>query len=519
MKGQLFQRVLATQREFTAARNLVASSFTVQRSGTRQFQRTLLDTFDQRLRRAGRCLELDVDGGACVRLSGTGTEVDFVEQSLSTPVPEPLLVPAGPVAAALKPLLGGRALLQQCVLNMRVSDFRVVDDEGKIRATLAREQVMAGIPAGRGRTLLTVLRLRPLRGYEKSCRRLSAELDAVLEETDPDWDPTRKFLALFNKMHADAPVNAPVPLRPHQSATRALGLILLGQLRILAANVDGIRSDTDTEFLHDFRIACRRSRSLLTQVRGAFPGRGTASFRDTFAWLSASTSPQRDLDVFLSALPGLAARLSGRHERALTPLLDALVERRRQAHTDLVLNLNGVRFRNFLPDWRHYLEGFAGRHAPRMNSAPFALVAANDALRRLHRRLLRDGARCGIGTYSPVLHELRKDGKKLRYLLEAFRTLYPQEEVDVVLRRLRKLQGVLGDIVDYHVQREWLRQWQQEFLGRTDTDPQALVAMNELGLELGRLELKAQQGFVRRFGQFASEPVRAAMERLLATPS
>jgi CHAD domain-containing protein len=516
MKGRLFQRVLATQREFTSVRQLVASSFEVQRAGTRQFQRTLLDTFDQRLRRAGRCLELDADGGARVRMCGIGTETDFLEQPLITPVPEPLLVPTGPVESALQPLLGGRALLPQCVLSMRVSDFRVIDAEGKIRATLSREQVMGGASAGRGRTLLNVMRLWPLRGYEKTCGRLFAELDGVLGGTGSEWDPARKFLALFSKMHKDAPVNAPVPLGPRQSAARALGLILLGQLRILAANVDGIRSDTDAEFLHDFRIACRRSRSLLTQVRGAFPGRGTASFRETFAWLSAGTSPQRDLDVFLSALPGLSARLSGRHERALAPLLDALVVRRRQAHADLVLTLSGVRFRNFLPEWRHYLEGFAGRHAPRINSAPYALDAANDALRRLHRRLLRDGARCGVGTYSPVLHELRKDGKKLRYLLEAFRTLYPPAEVDEVLRRLRKLQGVLGDIVDYHVQREWLRQWQQEFLARTDTDPQALAAMTELGLELDRLELEAQQGFVRRFEQFAAEPVRTAMERLLA---
>ncbi|OGT81220.1 MAG: hypothetical protein A3H91_03940 [Gammaproteobacteria bacterium RIFCSPLOWO2_02_FULL_61_13] len=518
MNGRLFQRVLATQREFVSARNLVASSFDLQQSGTRQIQRLLFDTFDHRLRRAGRFLELDVDGESRVRLYGAGAEVDYVEQPLITPVPEPFVVPAGPVESAIQPLLGGRALLVQCLLCMRITDFRVVDGEGKIRATLSREQVIGAASTGRGTTLLNVLRLWPLRGYEKSCRRLFAELDAVLDGAGPESDPARKFLALFSKMQAGAPVNTPVPLRPRQSAARALGLILLGQLRILAANVDGIRSDTDTEFLHDFRIACRRSRSLLTQVRGAFPGRGTASFRDTFAWLSANTSPQRDLDVFLSALPGLAARLSGRHERALAPLLDGLVERRRQAHADLVLTLSGIRFRNFLPDWRHYLEGFAGRHAPRMNSAPYVLDAANDALRRLHKRLLRDGARCGVGTYSPVLHELRKDGKKLRYLLEAFRTLYPSADVDEVLRRLRKLQGVLGDIVDYHVQREWLRQWQQEFLARTDTDSQSLAAMAELGLELDRLELEAQQGFVRRFERFAAEPVRAAMERLLAGP-
>ena len=177
--------------------------------------------------------------------------------------------------------------------------------------------------------------------------------------------------------------------------------------------------------------------------------------------------------------------------------------------------LAGARFRAFFPEWRHYLEGFAGPRAPRMQSAPYAVDAANSVLQRLYQRLLRDGARCGVGAYSPVLHELRKDGKKLRYLLEAFRTLYPQPDVDEVVRRLRKLQGVLGEIVDYHVQRDWLLQWQQEYLAQADADPPTLAAMAALGTLLDRLELEAQQGFVRRFEQFAAEPVQSALRQLL----
>lgn len=515
MKGRLFQCVLATQREFFAARSLIATLFDLQPAGSREFQRTLIDTFDHRLRRAGRWLELDVDGGVRLRLRGSGAEVDYLEQVLAVPPSEPVVVPEGPVDSALQPLLGGRALLRQCVLRVRASDLRVLDGEEKIHAMLSREQILEQGPSVRGRTLLNVLRLWPLRGYEKTCRRVMAELGAVLEEPGTEMDPAQKSVTLGGNIHPESPVNVPVPLRPRQSAARALGLVLLGQLQIIESNVDGIRGDTDTEFLHDFRIACRRSRSLLTQVRGAFPARSTASFREAFAWLSRITSPQRDLDVFLAALPALSSRLSGRHARALTPLQDLLVRHRREEHERLVQTMGGARFHNLLPEWRHFLGGFAGPRAPRAQSAPYAVAAANGALQRLFQRLLRDGARCGVGAYSPVLHELRKDGKKLRYLLEAFRTLYPQPDVDEVVRRLRKLQGVLGDIVDCHVQRDWLLQWHQELLAQQGTDPETLAAMAALGADLDRLELEAQQGFVRRFEQFAAEPVRSAMDRLL----
>jgi CHAD domain-containing protein len=515
MKSALFQRVLASQREFPLAQRIIASVYGLKRAGTRVLRRTLYDTFDQRLFRAGRWLELDVNHGVRVLLRAAGTAATGVAQTLSAPPDGPLTLPSGAAGDTLAPLLGGRALLPRISFDVRATDWSVVDADGKIRATLTREQIRDRAPDGRERTRLTVLRLTPLRGYESTCRDLMDELGKVLSGDSGETDPAAACLARARGPHPAPPVNAPLPLRPRQSAARALGLILLGQLRIMEANVDGIRADTDTEFLHDFRIACRRSRSLLTQVRGAFPPHGTAPFKESFAWLSRVTSPQRDLDVFLAAMPVLAESLSGRHAGALAPLRDLLVCRRREEHERLVETMAGARFREFLPRWRAWLSGFAGPRAPRLQSPPYVLEAANTALRRLYRRLLRDGARCGAGAYSADLHELRKDGKKLRYLLEAFRTLYPPDEVDTVVRRLRKLQNVLGEIVDCHVQREWLQSWQQEFLGRPDTDPATLAAMAELGAVLDRLESRAQQDFARRFGQFDAAPVHEAMDRLL----
>lgn len=515
MKGWMFQRVLSSQKEFTRARQQLATLFDLQSVGTRNLRRTWFDTFDLRLLRARCWLELDADDTVMVRLRGAGGAVECTEQALAAVPPQPLVLPSGPVGAAVQPLRGGRALLGRLTLPVRVTEFRLLDDEGKVRALLAREQVMDGTHEGRGRTRLTILRLAPLRGYEGTCRRLMADIAPVLSADGADRDPAEACLALQRGRRPEPPSTTPAQLRPRQPATRALGLILLGQLRIMEDNVDGIRDDTDNEFLHDFRIACRRSRSLLTQVRGVFPTRGAAPFRESFAWLSRITSPQRDLDVFLAALPGLADGLSGRHARALAPLRELLLNRRREEHERLVLGMDGARFREFLPQWRQYLGGFAGPRAPRAAATPTAMESANATLRRLYRRLLRNGTRCGVGTYSPVLHELRKDGKKLRYVLEAYRTLYPAAETDRIVRRLRKLQGVLGDIVDCHVQREWLRAWQHELLARADTDPSAAVAMTALGEHLDRLETSAQQGFMHRFGQFAAAPVHEAMAVLL----
>ena len=42
-------------------------------------------------------------------------------------------------------------------------------------------------------------------------------------------------------------------------------------LQTLRINEDGVRKDLDSEFLHDFRVAVRRTRSALSQIKGVFP--------------------------------------------------------------------------------------------------------------------------------------------------------------------------------------------------------------------------------------------------------
>ena len=45
----------------------------------------------------------------------------------------------------------------------------------------------------------------------------------------------------------------------------------------------------DIEFLHDFRVACRRSRSILAQMKSVFPARNLGPLLDHFTWLSGLT--------------------------------------------------------------------------------------------------------------------------------------------------------------------------------------------------------------------------------------
>ena len=65
----------------------------------------------------------------------------------------------------------------------------------------------------------------------------------------------------------------------------------------MRATLPGTIADVDSEFLHDFRVAVRRTRSLQRQLEPVFPPEPLAHFRSEFRWLQQATGPVRDLDV------------------------------------------------------------------------------------------------------------------------------------------------------------------------------------------------------------------------------
>ena len=116
------------------------------------------------------------------------------------------------------------------------------------------------------------------------------------------------------------------------------------------------------------------------------------------------------------------------------------------------------------------------------------------------------------------LHELRKVGKELRYLLEFFASLYPPEVGKPFVKTLKGLQDQLGRFQDHEVQANKLRELAPEV-----KDPMTLMAMGVLVDRFIKDEALARLEFADRFAAFASPEQRAivkehfGMSRVLAT--
>ena len=118
------------------------------------------------------------------------------------------------------------------------------------------------------------LTLRPLRGYENEAEKARRMLTAAGFMTAEEWGSVK------------------VPMSPDERSDVVTARVLRRLMEIQDANLPGALADIDIEYLHDFRVAIRRTRSVLREMRGVF--RPTDLERVAHIVQMASGPDQRD---------------------------------------------------------------------------------------------------------------------------------------------------------------------------------------------------------------------------------
>jgi CHAD domain-containing protein len=111
-----------------------------------------------------------------------------------------------------------------------------------------------------------------------------------------------------------------------------------------------------------------------------------------------------------------------------------------------------------------------------------------------------------------ALHDLRKKGKELRYLLEFFASLYPSSVVKPMVTTLKALQDVLGRFQDREVQADRMRSLGDE-VAALDGGAAALMAMGVLVQRLSDEQAEARAHFAETFAGFSAKPQRKLVDR------
>ena len=423
----------------------------------------------------------------------------------------------GPIRDGITTGADIRALCPKLQVSRVRRSFQLLNEDQK---TVLRLWLDHAVVSGdnRGPVEQRQLHLAGIRGYDReyqAVRRLLAEdgLERLADGThflDPAL--TRAGITVESVGSKTVVVlERDISLR---DGLRQVGLAVLGDIQ---RNQPGAIEDIDTEFLHDLRISLRRTRSLLTLFGKAFPEIQCSHFRSEFRWITQATNKVRDSDVYLLKEDEYRSMLPPSLHPGLAGFVRGVRAYRSREFRGMKKHLNSPRLARLLKDWRHFLENLPHPADPAGQDLLCRKFAAK-AVRKRFRKILLEGEKLGPDSPDTMLHALRIEAKKLRYLLEFFQSLFPPEEVGLLVKHLKRLQNNLGDYNDLSVQQEMLGTFRSP--GRVDDPRQTLAIAAALGGLVTRLadrQWQVRDEFEAIFADFAGDDNRELVHLITRT--
>jgi CHAD domain-containing protein len=512
---------------------LAASGFDV--GAPTRIHRTLLDTFDGLLDEAGLRLE---------RLESPSGRRRECELILAEPGSPPAHLrfdgalrfvrdlPPGPFRSRLASLVDVRALLPVLSLTATRTTLTRRDRAGKVLVSLFVDDALTVddhgpiVPAW-------VVTVEELTGYAKASDRVQDRLAALgLEELSGHaLDLAARVAGVSLGGYRSSPT---VALDAHEPALDGYRRVFANLADAIVANHQGTVDDIDPEFLHEFRVAVRRTRSVLGQSKKVVPVAVRDRFREEFKWLGTVTGPSRDLDVYIIEWDSYVAPLGAGTAAALQPVLDQIEAGRETERRAMAEQLRSPRYFALMSAWRAWLDAPAAidpvlgdpvlgdpvltEPGARDADRPMAEVAA-DRIADAQYRVVMNGRRIRVGGPATELHELRKDAKKLRYLLECFGGVLDPKLRKAFVKRLKALQDNLGEHQDSEVHVAQLRTIALELGGGagagSSMDADTLLAMGRLTERLERRRIGSADEFADRFADYDTDQTQANLDELL----
>ncbi|MCS6844914.1 MAG: CHAD domain-containing protein [Caldilineales bacterium] len=471
-----------------------SQSATVQRIEAISGRLTVLDTFDWRLFREGLALYQLASGLTLCSLGGEEAAQEpgslaprFVAQ-----------LPKGELRKRLKPVAGVRALLPMAAADYTDVRYRVLDGSQSSLAEMALLEARH-TQGPDDQAVARQLWVWSSSGSVALRRRLVAALGNLGLERVKDLEDDQLYARVLEwagQRPGSYSTQLALDLDPDMPAADAVRLVLRELLRTMQLNEPYVVEDVDIEFLHDYRVALRRTRSLLAQMKHIFPPDEVQRFRQAFAELGEQTNALRDLDVYLARQKDYTRLLPAHLRPAIAPLFDHLRSLRSEALAAVVSALTSPEHARLMAEWQAFLDQPSPDHPQATHRLlPIGVLARQRLLKR-YRGMAKQAAKLARDASPQTLHALRIEGKKLRYLLEVFASLFPAKKVHNLVDHLKQLQDILGDINDLTVQEAYLQQVAQDLPLDGVNGRNTLLAV---GVLIGKLDdqreaLRAQVG-------------------------
>jgi CHAD domain-containing protein len=339
-----------------------------------------------------------------------------------------------------------RAVMAVGELKVENNNCEVLNKDGKIICRINYEKIYSG-----GELLESVLKILPVKGYDEEAE----EIRRILSEAGVELcalPPELLDLALRQQNLKPGSYSSKIRsvLTPDMSPRHAASLLISEMLAVIKANEVGIIENVDTEFLHDFRVSVRRIRALASQLKKVYPEEIMHALKCDFQMLGKMTNRLRDCDVLLNSKSEYKEMLPEMLRDGLKRFFRGITDIRRREINNFSVYLQSDKYHAMISKWRKFIDKDLHSDRDEARNQTIIKVSGKVIMKRLNQ-IADEIAKINADTPDEFIHALRIDCKKLRYSLEFFASLYPDNAAEPIAR-LKVIQTLLGDFNDCSVQ-------------------------------------------------------------------
>ncbi len=461
----------------------------------------LLDTFDSELLDSAKMLFQLEEKLLCFDVR-TG---HMVEQAAPKKWSFAADLPEGPVTSQLTGVSNLRAFLPVAEIEINLLHGLLLDDEEKTRARLS------ALSMQRGQKIVGLGSTTYLRGYGQAHTDLCRWLEKLGAIACQDVGQVFTLLGIKRQIYTAKPT---VQIRPEAPARESAVTIINAFMQTARRNEKGIVADYDTEFLHDYRVSLRKVRSVLSLFKGVFELSATARLKEDFASLMQKTNILRDLDVYLLNRGQYFNLIPADIHEGLHILFAYLTgERKKEQKSVSKFIRSKVYLEEIARLEKLFADGSALAAGPKGQEK--SLVFASGLILKRYAKVCKIARSIDAETSDEVIHQLRINCKKLRYLMEFFAPLFAKDDMKKLIKALKSLQDNLGNFNDYSVQQIFLRQILTEKMSAfRGAELKVAESVGALTAMLYRLQMGERGQVVKNFVLFDSSEIRTIFTKL-----
>ncbi len=238
--------------------------------------------------------------------------------------------------------------------------------------------------------------------------------------------------------------------------------IIQRYLVAMAAEVEGVRTAADIEYVHRMRVATRRMRTALALFSGCFPKQDYKKIQKDVRKVTRALGEARDLDVQLEVIEAAILEFT---DPKLQPGLKRLKLRLTQRRAEVQQHVEAAMDRMLADQLIERLENWVKPLLEQSKTVylytPALYQVAFQGIQVRIEELLSHVPYISDPQNVLELHAMRISAKRLRYAMETFEELYAGQ-LKPFISTSRKLQDQLGAIHDLDVWIAFIPQFIEE---------------------------------------------------------